>query len=292
MFRLVLFALGLSFFVCSGTPKCLELRFVGVLDCSGLMLNDTKELPTMKDSWVKRLDLRMNRFVSINFTRIVLAYPGLQVVDVRGNVGFDCQISPGLKISITSTCNPGSVISLPSLASSIQFLLPPTSTQGMSSTSPSQLPLTSTHGMSSTTPSQLPPTSMHGVSSTTPSQQPPTSTHGMSLTTPSQLLPTSTHGMSSTTQFSRFYTSSSIQNQTTTSTYLGKSRNLLFLLIVIIAPSTGLIAMLVCIRIYTRRMVARRRRRALQHEHPNSQIELLAFRSCESSESVATYTGL
>ena len=123
----------------------------------------------------------MNRFVSINFTRIILAHPGLQVVDVRGNVAFDCQISPGLNISIRGTCKSGSVISLPSLASSIQFLLPPT-------------------------PTRL--------------------THGMPfLSKPSQLPPTSTHGMSFlSTQFSGFYTTS-IQNQTTTSTYAEKSRN-------------------------------------------------------------------
>ena len=134
MFRLVLFALDLSFSVFSGTPKCLELRFVGVLDCSGLMLNDTNELRTMRNSWVKRLDLRMNRFVSINFTKIILAYPGLEVVDIRGNVAFDCRISPALKIFIRSTCKSRSVISLPSLASSIisysiQLLLPCTATR-------------------------------------------------------------------------------------------------------------------------------------------------------------------
>ena len=141
----------------------------------------------MRDSLVKRLDLRMNRFVSINFTRTILAYPGLQVVDVRDNAAFDCHISRGLKIFIRRNCKSRYVICLPSLASSIisaktQFLLPPTS-------------MRTTHEMSyssilSTTLSLVPPTStptthvMSLVISATLSLLPPTPprlTHRMSL---------------------------------------------------------------------------------------------------------------
>ena len=250
MFHLILFVSVLSFSVCLSTPKCLERRSFGFLDCSGLMLNDTVQLLTVRDSWVKHLDLRMNRFVSINFTKLILAYPDLQFVDVRDNVAFDCRISRGLKIFIRSNCNSRSAIYLPRLASSIilaktQFLLPPISTTPFLLPSPATrttfgMPFSST---TSTTPSLLPPTSIRTTHEmfflTTPSLLSPTSirtTHEMFfLTTPSLLPPTSirtthTHGMffSSTVsamRFSQFYFSS-IQNRTTAFTYAGKSLKL------------------------------------------------------------------
>ena len=211
MFHLILFVSVLSFSVSLSTPKCLEQRSFGFLDCSGLMLNDTVQLPTVRDSWVKYLDLRMNRFVSINFTNLILAYPDLQFVDVRDNVAFDCRIPRGLKIFIRSDCNSRSVIYLSRLASSTistktQFLLPPTSTTPFllpsTATMPFLLPSTTTRttfGMpfssaASTTPSLLPPTA------TTPFLLPSTTTRttfGMPFssaasTTPSLLRPTST----------------------------------------------------------------------------------------------------
>ena len=331
MFHLILFVLGLSFSVCSSTPKCLEKRSFRFLDCSGLMLNDTVQLPAVRDSWVERLDLRMNRFVSINFTKLILAYPNLRTVDVRDNVAFDCQMSRGLRIFIRSNCKSvSSIISaktppivpptsirttygmpVSSTTSTTPSLLPPTSirtTYGMpvsstTSAMPSLLPPTSirtTYGMpvSSTTlatPSLLSPTSIRttygmSVSSTTsatPSLLPPTSirtTYGMPVSsttsaTPSLLPPTSirtTYGMpvSSTVsimRFSQFYTSS-IQNRTTAFKHVGKSLELSFLLSVIIAPSLGLIIILVGLYIYTRRMIARRHRRINQHEQQTSQI--------------------
>ena len=83
MYYLILFVSCLSFSVCSSIPKCLEQPSYGFLDCSGLMRNDTVQLPARRGSWVKHLDLRLNRFVSINFTQLILAYPHLQAVDVR-----------------------------------------------------------------------------------------------------------------------------------------------------------------------------------------------------------------
>ena len=129
MFHLILFVSGLSFSVCLSAPKCLEWRSFGFLDCSGLMLNDTVQLPTVRDSWIEHLDLRINRFLSTNFTKLILAYPDLQFVYVRDNIAFDCRISRGLKIFIRSNCNSRSVVHLTRLVSSIisaktQFLLP------------------------------------------------------------------------------------------------------------------------------------------------------------------------
>ena len=242
MFHLILFVLGLSFSVCLSTPKCLEQRSFGFLDCSGLMLNDTVQLPAVRDFWVEHPDLRMNRFVSINFTKLILAYPNLRTVDVRDNVAFDCRMSRGLRIFIRSNCNCKSVSSI--ISAKTPSIVPPTSirtTYGIpvssttSAKTPSLLPPTSirtTYGMpvfsttSAKTPSLLPPTSIRTtygmpVSSTTsaktPFLLPPTSirtTYGMPVSsttlakTPFLLLPTSirtTYGMpvSSTTSAKR-----------------------------------------------------------------------------------------
>ena len=207
MFHLILFVLGLSFSVCLSTPKCLEQRSFGFLDCSGLMLNDTVQLPAVRDFWVEHPDLRMNRFVSINFTKLILAYPNLRTVDVRDNVAFDCRMSRGLRIFIRSNCNCKSVSSI--ISAKTPSIVPPTSirtTYGIpvfsttSAKTPSLLPPTSirtTYGMpvfsttSAKTPFLLPPTSIRTtygmpVSSTTlaktPFLLPPTSirtTYGM-----------------------------------------------------------------------------------------------------------------
>ena len=189
MFHLVLFVL---FSVCSSTPICLEQRFVGFLDCSGLMLNDIARLPVMGNSWVMQLELRMNCFVSVNFTKLALLYPNLQIVDVRDNPAFDCRFSRGLRILIRSNCKLGS--------------------STISTSEPSLLPFTSTrtnHGMSFSstfimTPSLLPPTSTR-------------TNHGMSVSS-----------TVSAKRFSHFHTSS-IQNRATTPIRVGKDSELSFL---------------------------------------------------------------
>ena len=122
MFHLVLFVL---FSECSGTPTCQERQFVGSLDCSGLMLSDIGRLPAMGNSWVIQQDLRMNCFVSVNFTNLTWLYPNLQIADVRDNPTFECRFSRGLRILIWSDCKLGSSI----ISTSEPSLLPFTTTR-------------------------------------------------------------------------------------------------------------------------------------------------------------------
>ena len=61
--HLVLFVLN--------TPERLEMHFVEFLDCSGLTLNDTAQLPAIRNSWAKHL--RTNSFASVNFKSLMLA---------------------------------------------------------------------------------------------------------------------------------------------------------------------------------------------------------------------------
>ena len=386
MFYFKVLIFGLSLFVTITTQKCLERQILGYLDCSEIMLNETDQIPTERKEWVYVLDLRMNRFVSVNFMKLVLVFPNLCIVDLSDNPTLDCRLAQDPRIVIESNCEAASAILPSSIIASVgvtppllftttftihemSFLPPPSmlpfmsftttqstqnlflssttlavlppattvSTQNLSfsSTMLTVLPLTptqntqnlflsstmltvlphisthtTTHGMSfsstaltTTTPSLLPLTPTQNtqnlfLSSTMLTVLPHismhTTTHGMSFsptaltTTPSLLPLTTTH----TTHGMSFSYTAFLKNQTTASSDIVRNSKLSILLLVIIGPSIGLIiTMLVCLYIYTRRMIARRQRRMTIHEQLPSQIELLSLgRSVGNNECIASST--
>ena len=140
--RLVCIVLSLSLFACITASKCIEKKRFGLLDCSGLVIQDTNQilLESRKD-WVISIDLNGNRLVLLNTTELTLAFPKLKFVDVRDNPLLDCQLVWESRITLKSDCKP-SLISTPRPSSTPRLSL--ISTPRPSSISTPQPPSVST----------------------------------------------------------------------------------------------------------------------------------------------------
>ena len=93
MLRLLLLVLGFLLHGSTAASNCIEKQRLDVPDCSGLGLKTTKNLSKLRQKeWVISLDLRRNKFVSLNFTEIHLIFPNLRLMDVRENPLFNCKM--------------------------------------------------------------------------------------------------------------------------------------------------------------------------------------------------------
>ena len=124
MFYFKVLIFDLSLFVTITTQKCPERQILGYLDCSEMMLNDTHQIPTERNEWVYVLDLQMNRFVSVNFTKLVLVFPNLHINDLSNNPTIDCCLAQNPRIVIESNCEAASAI-LPSSIIASAIVTPP-----------------------------------------------------------------------------------------------------------------------------------------------------------------------
>ena len=102
----------------------MERQILGYLVCSEMMLNDTDQIPTERKEWGYVLDLRTNRFVAVNFTKLVLVFPNLRIVDLSDNLILDCRLPQDQRIVIESNCEAASAILTPSVTPNVG-LAPP-----------------------------------------------------------------------------------------------------------------------------------------------------------------------
>ena len=98
---------------------------------------------------VYALDLQTNRFVSANFTKLVLVFPNVRIVDLSDNPTLDCRLARDQRIVIESNCEAASAILPSSIIASVGVTPPPlfTSTYTIQGTfflaPPSMLPFVS-----------------------------------------------------------------------------------------------------------------------------------------------------
>ena len=73
----------------SSCNQCIELKSLRILDCSGQSIST---FPRYQErSWVEVLVLRNNRITYVNLTAIMMDFPGIRYIDLRGNP-FDCTL--------------------------------------------------------------------------------------------------------------------------------------------------------------------------------------------------------
>ena len=68
------------------SSPCQELHDINVLDCSEMGLKDLRPIYHQTFNFTaKYLLLQENMITSVNFSKLVLMFPGLQMVDLRHN---------------------------------------------------------------------------------------------------------------------------------------------------------------------------------------------------------------
>ena len=98
------YTLSALLFVCASATRCREVHEFGLLDCNGLGLKTIGGLWDTERDWVLAIDFRENRFVSINITELLEAFPNLLHVDLRRNPELDCRTFRNLRIRARSDC--------------------------------------------------------------------------------------------------------------------------------------------------------------------------------------------
>ena len=83
---------------------CQELHDINVLDCSEMGLKDLRVIYHQTFNFtVKYLLFQENMITSVNFSKLVLMFSGLQMVDLRHNP-FDCKITK-TAVEVLSNCS-------------------------------------------------------------------------------------------------------------------------------------------------------------------------------------------
>lgn len=75
----VFLLIGLSF-----ASRCIERRWIGLLDCSRLRLVSLPHIDT-PNRWVKMIELSQNSLATANLSMVLVDYPNVRLIDLRQN---------------------------------------------------------------------------------------------------------------------------------------------------------------------------------------------------------------
>ena len=101
MFVLLLLLVGSSFALAT---HCIEVKLIGLLDCSGLALSSLPRTDHHRPTtWVRSLDLERNNFVNINFSSVLANFPNVALVNLRHNP-FNCVKVNTKLVRVLSDC--------------------------------------------------------------------------------------------------------------------------------------------------------------------------------------------
>jgi hypothetical protein len=98
------YTLSALLFVCASATRCREVYLFDLLDCSDLALETIRGLWKTERDWVLNVDFRKNRFVTVNMTELLNAFPNLWHIDLRKNPKLDCRAIRNLRIRTRSDC--------------------------------------------------------------------------------------------------------------------------------------------------------------------------------------------
>jgi hypothetical protein len=98
------YTLSAFLFVCANATRCREVYIFDLLDCSDLGLETIRGLWKTERDWVLNVDFWKNRFVTINVTELLDAFPNLRHIDLHKNPEIDCRAIRNLRIRTRSYC--------------------------------------------------------------------------------------------------------------------------------------------------------------------------------------------